>query len=83
MGKESARNLKTNMAAINKRVTIRRWFYRLLFFPVRLHMRLRKTRMKYKKSLWIRKIFEEREEKSEYFFKMFRMSPQKFELLLS
>ena len=60
-------------------------------------MRLRKKRVKYKKNLWIRQIFQEREEKSEYhvlvrelelydheyFFKMFRMSPEKFELVLS
>ncbi len=77
------------MAAVNKKLAF--------FILVRLRMRLRKKSLKYKKSIWIRKIFQEREEKSEYhllvrelelfdkeyFFKMFRMSPQKFERLLS
>ena len=88
------------MAAINKRVAFRRLINQrklLTFVLLRLRMRLKKKSLKYKKSLWIRKIFEEREEKSEYrvlvrelelydkeyFFKMFRMSPQKFEHLLS
>ena len=52
---------------------------------------------KYKKTVWIRKLFEEREQKgefnmlvkdmklfdSEWFFRYFRMSPETFEQLLS
>ena len=88
------------MAAINKQVAFRRLLNRrklIGFVLLRLRMRLRKKRVKYKKNLWIRQIFQEREEKSEYhvlvrelelydhkyFFKMFRMSPEKFELVLS
>ena len=83
------------MAAINKRVAFRRLLNRrklIGFVLLRLRMRLRKKRVKYKKNLWIQQIFQEREEKSEYhvlvrelelydheyFFKMFRMSPEKF-----
>ena len=69
----------------------------LLLFVLRLRSRMRKKELKYKKNFWIRKIFQERQERSEYyilvremqifdqeyFFKTFRMSPEKFELLLS
>ena len=77
------------MTAINLR-------YRL-FVLLLLRMRLRRKRKnKYLKSKWVRKIFRDRDKKSEYytlvqdlklfdhnFFRCFRMSPSKFETLLS
>ena len=57
----------------------------------------RQQRLKYRKRFWVRKVYEERKTKGEfnvlvreliladheYFFRLFRMSPSTFELLLS
>lgn len=78
------------MAAVNKR-------FLLLCILLRRRQQRRKKQQKYKKSIWVRKIFQERQLKSEYyllieelklydheyFFKQFRMLPTKFEELLS
>lgn len=87
------------MAAVNRRLLLRRLLKRkkfILLLLLRLRLRWKKAR-KYRKTQLMRKLFEEREEKSEfnilvrelqifdheYFFKSFRMSPTKFERLLS
>lgn len=76
-------------AALNKRV--------LLLLLLRRRQQRRGKQEKYKKRFWIRKIFQQRQTKSEYhllikelqlydheyFFKQFRMLPSKFEELLS
>ena len=77
-------------AAVNKR-------FLLLCILLRRRQQRRKKQQKYKKSIWVRKIFQERQWASEYyllieelklydhkfFFKQFRMLPSKFEELLS
>ena len=79
------------MAALNMRFILRRKILTLLL------LRRRRQRLKYKKRFWIRKIYEERQSKGEfhtlvreltlvdheYFFRLFRMSPSTFEILLS
>lgn len=78
------------MAAINVRVL-------LLLLLAKRRIRQRKRNNKYKKRFWIRKIFQERKRKGEYhllihdmrlfdheyFFKHFRMLPDKYEKRLS
>ena len=80
------------MAAHNIRVLLKK----LIIFQL-LRRRIQRRQNKYKKSFWIRRIYEERQEKGEfhllvkdlrlfdhlYFFKCFRMSPSTFEKLLS
>ncbi len=61
-----------------------------------LRRRIARRRQKYKKSFWVRRIYKERKDKSEfnllvkdlrlfdhlYFFRCFRMNPSTFEKLL-
>ena len=79
------------MAVLN-----RRWFLRRKLL-ILLLLRKRRQRLKYRKRFWVRKVYEERKTKGEfnvlvrelmladheYFFRLFRMSPSTFELLLS
>ena len=74
----------------------RRWFFRRKLL-ILLLLRERRQRLKHRKRFWVRKVYEERKTKGEfnvlvrelmladheYFFRLFRMSPSTFELLLS
>ena len=78
------------MAVLN-----RRWFFRRKLL-ILLLLRKRRQRLKYRKRFWVRKVYEERKTKGEFnvlvrelmladhewFFRLFRMSPSTFELLL-
>ena len=78
------------MAALS--IPSRKTLYLLLLYYLKI-----KRRQKYKKSMWVRKLFRERKTKGafslfikyvqlfdhEYFFKFFRMTPTKYEHLLS
>ena len=79
------------MAAINRRSLLKKALLHYL-----LRRRLQRRRMKYRKSFWVRKIYQERLQKGEfhllvqdmklfdhrYFFQYFRMTPSVFEKLL-
>lgn len=79
------------VAVLNKRLHLRKKILILLL------LRRRRNKRNNKKNFWVREIFIEREEKGEfqnlvkdlrlfddaYFYRNFRMSTQKFELLLS
>ena len=80
------------MAARNARLQLKKLIILLL-----LKRRIERRKLKYKKSIWVRKVLQERKEKSQfhllvkdlqlfdhcYFFKLFRMTPKTYECLLS
>ena len=83
------------MAAANRKMLLQQQLKMILLMLIRLRRKRKNKRDR--KKIWIRKLFQEREEKSEfyklvkdmqlfdsfYFFKCFRMSPSMFEKLLS
>ena len=79
------------MAAVNKRLLLQR-----LLLIALLRKRIQRRQQKCRKRFWVRRLFEERDEKGEfnllvkdmrlfdheYFFQCFRMTPTTFEKLL-
>jgi len=80
------------MAARNARLQLKK-----LIILQLLKRRIQRRQLKHKKSIWVRRVLQERKEKSQfhllvkdlrlfdhcYFFKLFRMTPKTYECLLS